>query len=108
MRMLEVEVVVRAAAVAGLRAVAVVPRGQGELVDQFRRAMTSVALNTTEGLGRVGKDRAHFMAMARGSAKEASMALSLLVALQVVPDEVAGPVEANLDRARAMLWRMAH
>ncbi len=106
--MLEVEVVAREASVAGLALVRDGARGYADLVDQFRRALVSVALNTSEGLGRHGGDRGHLLSVARGSAKEASVALALLVAMGLVPADPAGPVEAALDRVRAMLWRLAH
>ncbi|MBI5608584.1 MAG: four helix bundle protein [Deltaproteobacteria bacterium] len=106
--MLDVERVTMAAARAGLGLVAGRVAKHGDLVGQFQRAVLSQALNTTEGLGRTGKDRAHFFAIARGSSKEASVALALLEALGAVPPGAAAVVERELDRGRAMLWRMAH
>lgn len=105
--MLEVEVLATSVAARGLALVKDVPRGHGELVDQFRRAVVSVALNTTEGVGRKAGDRRQLLTIARGSAKEASVALELLAAMGVVPGDSVPPVEADLDRVRAMLWRLA-
>lgn len=105
--MLQVEKVAQDVAVRGLGLVREVPRGYGELADQFKRAVVSVALNTTEALGRKDGNRRNLLAVARGSAKEASVALALLGAVGAVAQaEVAG-VEQDLDRVRAMLWRLA-
>lgn len=105
--MLDVEKVAQAVALEGLRLVKGVQRGNGDLVDQFRRALVSVTLNTTEAMGRkAGGDRKHLLSVARGSAKEASAALALLAALEVVGPQ-AEAVEVGLDRVRAMLWRLA-
>ena len=80
------------------------PRGHADLVDQFRRAATSVALNTAEGCQRVGADRKHFLRVALGSAREASVALRLLALVGVVPVAQAAAIEAGLDEVRAMLY----
>ena len=105
--MLQVEQAAMEAARLGLAAVAKPPRGCAELADQFRRAVTSVALNTTEAVGRHGGDRTHLVSVARGSAKEASVALVLLASLGAVDTEAQQAIEVLLDRARAMLWRLA-
>lgn len=105
--MLQVERVAMEAARVGLALVGKPPRGYADLADQFRRAITSVALNTTEAVGRHGGDRRHLASVARGSAKEASVALLLLVSVGAVTPDAADGVEALLDRTRAMLWRMA-
>lgn len=106
--MLDVQRVAQTAAVAGLGLVREGKRGHGELIDQFKRALVSVALNTSEGLGRSAGDRRHLLSVARGSAKEASVALALLVAMDAVDATPALEVEAGLDRVRAMLWKLAH
>ncbi len=104
---MQVEEVAMEAARLGLAAVAKPPRGCAELADQFRRAVTSVALNTTEAVGRHGGDRRHLMSVARGSAKEASVALMLLASLGAMDPDAQQAIEVLLDRARTMLWRMA-
>ena len=105
---MDVQVVAQETVVKGLGLVKGGKRGYGELIDQFKRALVSVALNASEGLGRSKGDRTHLLSIARGSAKEASVALGLLVALGVVEGHGAQPVEAGLDRVRAMLWKLAH
>jgi len=57
------------------------------LRDQIDRASASVVLTLAEGVGRVsGPDRAHFFAMARGSALECAAVLDLLHARGAVPN----------------------
>ncbi|MBM4345293.1 MAG: four helix bundle protein [Deltaproteobacteria bacterium] len=96
----------KATQVAGLGLVAAskARRGHADTVDQFRRAVTSVALNTAEGCKRVGGDRKHLLRVAMGSASEASVALQLLVLVGVVPAAQAAVIEAGLDEVRAMLY----
>lgn len=105
--MLEVERLAKETARAGLALVVSVQRGYGDLVDQTRRALVSVALNTTEGLQRTGGDRRQLLTVARGSAAEAAVALGLLAGLGLVADEAVAPLDKDLDRIRAMLYRLA-
>ena len=104
--MLKVQQVAQETAVAGLLLVKDGVRGYSDLVDQFRRAVVSVTLNTTEGLARTGRDEQQFFRIARGSAQEASAALGLLVAIGAVQAGDAAKVESGLDQVRAMLWCM--
>ncbi|MBM4345322.1 MAG: four helix bundle protein [Deltaproteobacteria bacterium] len=96
----------KATAVAGqvLLAIQRPRRGHADLVDEFRRAAASMALNTAEGCRRVGADRRQFLRVASGSAAEASVALKLLRVVGVVPAEQAAAIEAGLDEVRAMLY----
>ena len=90
---------------------AIVPRlkqGCPKLADQFSRALTSVPLNISEGSGRQGKDRKQFFRIAYGSANEASTALHLLLGLTRSQNKDAENVLTNLDRVRAMIWRLVH
>jgi len=79
-----------------------------KLADQFSRALTSVPLNISEGSGRQGKDRNHFFRIAYGSANEASTALQLLLGLKTSQNKDAEEVLTNLDRVRAMIWRLVN
>ena len=105
--MLQVEQLARETATAGIGLVQGLPRGNGELVDQVKRALISVVLNTTEGLYRSSGDRRNLLNVARGSAAEAGAALGLLAALGLVPEGKAAELEAQLDRVRGMLFQLA-
>ena len=62
-----------------LRLAGRLPRGQGALVDQLRRAATAIPLNIAEGAGKTtDPDRARFHAIARGSAMECGALLDVL------------------------------
>jgi four helix bundle protein len=53
----------------------------GSLRDQLDRASVSIVLNIAEGAGRAtGPDKAHFFAIARGSATECAGVLDLMLA----------------------------
>ena len=105
--MLMVEGLAREVARDGIRLVAEVPRGHAELVDQVRRALTSVVLNTSEGLNRQAGDRRNLLGVARGSASEAAAGLGLMEALGLLDAGKVGDLDARLDRIRAMLFRLA-
>ena len=54
------------------------PVGSYYLIDQLKRAMSSILLNIAEGNGRTGtKDRAKFFGIARGSATEVSAIIDI-------------------------------
>lgn len=105
--MLDVEILARDCARDGIRLVMGVQRGHGELVDQIKRALTSVVLNTTEGLYRSSGDRRNLLSVARGSASEAAAGLGLLAALELVDAGTVADLDARLDRVRGMLFRLA-
>jgi four helix bundle protein len=96
------------AACSVLPALRAVPAAYRDLADQCARAVTSVGLNTGEGLGRAGRDRGYHFRVAYGSALEAGAALQMLSAVGAVPSDVAQDGLALLDRTRAMLWRLMH
>ena len=102
-----VEALAREVARDGIRLVGEVPRGNGELVDQVRRALTSVVLNTSEGLNRQAGDRRNLLGVARGSASEAAAGLGLMEALGLVDARPVAELDGKLDRIRAMLFRLA-
>ena len=84
-----------------------VHRRDRDLADQLRRAASSVVLNTAEAQGtRRGNRRLRFET-ALGSATEASSALEVAVAWGYVAADEIVEAEAQLDRARALLWRLA-
>jgi four helix bundle protein len=107
--MLMVQQLAKEAAGAGIRLVATVPRGHGELCDQVRRALVSVVLNTSEGLNRSGGDRRNLLGIARGSASEAAAGLGLMVDLGLADAAAVAELDVVLDRIRGCCsaWRSA-
>jgi four helix bundle protein len=83
-----------------------IPRGYGSLSDQLRRAGMSIPLNIAEGAGKSSaKDRAHFHAIARGSAMECGAILDVVSLLGVGSAEVAKGKQL-LERTVSMLSKM--
>jgi four helix bundle protein len=77
------------------------------LRDQIDRASASVVLTLAEGIGRVsGPDRAHFFAMARGSAFECAAVLDLLHARGSLPTAAHADSRRLLVRVVQMLTRL--
>ena len=57
-----------------------IPRGHRELRDQLTRAALSISLNIAESVGRrAPADKAHFIAIARGSAMECTAIVDVLL-----------------------------
>jgi four helix bundle protein len=74
------------------------PRGRAYLVDQLRRAATSVTLNIAEGAGEFSPgDKARFYRMARRSATECAATLDVCRAIKLVDTELVskGPAIAS-------------
>lgn len=83
-----------------------IPRGYGALADQLRRAAMSIPLNIAEAAGKSGaKDRAHFHAIARGSAMECGAILDVVSLLGVGSVEVEEGKQL-LERTVSMLSKM--
>ena len=78
-------------------------RHDPKLVDQIRRAGTSVANNLAEGSGRRGADRRHLYRIAYGSFREVRAAFDVAVALGLVD---APPASVLTDRLGAILYRL--
>ena len=79
-----------------------------DLADQLRRAVTSVVLNTAEGVGRRGRDRAARYRIATGECHELTAGLELAAALGHVPADATAPALRLADRVRALLYRLQH
>jgi four helix bundle protein len=80
--------------------------GAGDLVDQLKRASTSIALNVAEGTGKQGRDRLQYYQIARGSALESAAALTVLHRQQLLSDEEYLRGRKLCERLYAMLTRM--
>ncbi|MCO5170827.1 MAG: four helix bundle protein [Planctomycetes bacterium] len=78
------------------------------LADQGRRAAQSIALNTAEGNGRQGRDRARHFTYAYGSARELRAVLAIAEADGQVTAADLATARELLDRVLAMLWRLVH
>ena len=79
-----------------------------DLVDQLRRAATSVPLNIAEGAGRVSEaDKARHFAIARGSAMECAAIMDALAILGGLADGQHAQALDLLERVVSMLTRMA-
>ena len=63
-----------------------IPRGHRELRDQLTRASLSIPLNLAESCGRRSPaDKAHFCAIARGSAMECAAIIDVIRSLGLAP-----------------------
>ncbi|HEY4179090.1 MAG TPA: four helix bundle protein [Kofleriaceae bacterium] len=83
-------------------------RSRKSLADEIIRASESVALNISEGRSRVGLDRPDFYRRAAGSAGELTTALRIARARGLITSAEHAVVDKELDRVRAMLWRLTH
>ena len=82
-------------------------RHDPRLVDQIRRAATSVANNLAEGQARVGRDRRHLARVAYASAAEVAASLKVAVAWGFVADDDIAAALTKLDRVRSLTWGLA-
>ena len=79
-----------------------IPRGYGGLGDQLRRAGMSIPLNIAEAAGKSSaKDRAHFHAIARGSAMECGAILDVVTARSWLRGGGKGKAAARTHRVDA-------
>ena len=84
-----------------------VRRGNAQILDQLKRAATSIPLNIAEAAGRTGQaDAARAYAIARGSAMECAAALDALAILRLVKPDVHQRGIALLERIVQMLTKL--
>ena len=84
------------------------PRGNGPIADQFRRAAASVCLNTAEACGRIrDADRKRHFAIARGSAMECGAVLDVLNELKIIDPILYRNQKQRLTVIVAMLSKLA-
>jgi len=77
-----------------------------DLIDQLRRASSSVIMNFAEGCGRTTRrDRARFFAMARASASECGAGFAILEVVGLIDGETVGRAADATDHLGAMLYR---
>jgi four helix bundle protein len=83
------------------------PRGEGDRLDQIRRAALSITLNTAEGAGEYRpKEKARFYRMARRSTTEAAAVLDSLVDAGRLREEDIEPARQLLHRLAGALTRL--
>ncbi len=83
------------------------PRGTGYLIDQLRRAASSVVLNISEGNGRTQpKERMRFFAIARASATETSAIIDIADALDYIDNQTYEDVQDKLLQIVKMLYKL--
>lgn len=84
-----------------------IPRGHRDLRSQLSRAAASVALNLAEGAGRrASADKAHFYAIARGSAMECAAVVDLVRSLELAPASQCKQAQGLLVRVVQMLSKL--
>jgi len=84
-----------------------VPRGYGDLMDQFKRALSSAILNLAEGNGRKSaKERARFFDISLASIAETSAAIDIMQAFKLISTPDGDEVRAELKSAYAMIFRL--
>lgn len=83
------------------------PKGQGDMSSQLKRAALSVPLNIGEGSGRrqVG-DRSRHYSIARGSAMECSAVLDVMKTLEIGEQDRIAEGQDILVRIVSMLTKM--
>ena len=82
-------------------------RGQRGLRDQLTRAALSIPLNIAESAGRVAPaEKAHFFAIARGSAMECAAIVDVLVSGGIAPIGLCREARVLLIRVTQMLTKL--
>jgi four helix bundle protein len=82
-------------------------RGHGSLRDQLDRASISIALNIAEGAGRFSpRDKAHFYAIARGSATECAAIVDAISSRGLSSTSLSRQARGLLVRVVQMLSRL--
>ena len=80
------------------------PRGNGYLVDQIRRASSSVVFNLAEGNGKQGKkERKRFFRMAKASVCEMAAIYDVAHSLDLVDIAEKNIMQDKLDHLAALL-----
>jgi len=84
-----------------------VPRGHRELRDQLTRAGLSIPLNIAESAGRSAPaDKAHFIAIARGSAMECAAIIDVLLSSGITAIGLCRAARVLLIRVVQMLTKL--
>ena len=81
------------------------PKGNGDLIDQLRRAMTSSVLNLAEGNGKraSSKERRRFFEISMASIAEVGAALDLAFALGLIEAGECNGFKSRLKLAQVLI-----
>ena len=83
------------------------PKGEGYLIDQLKRALASSILNLAEGNGRYStKERNRFFDFSLGSIKESMSAIDIAVAYRYIDYGYAQKILSDLNHAYYMIRKL--
>ena len=83
------------------------PRGTAYLIDQLRRAVSSILLNIAEGNGRrLPKDRMRFFSIARASATETASIMDVAEALRYIDHQTHEYLQDQLLQIVKILYKL--
>ena len=83
------------------------PNGNSDIINQLRRAATSISLNIAEGAGKTGvSDKKRYYSIARGSTLECAAIFDLLKACNLVDENVLKNPTDLLSSLAAMLSKL--
>ena len=81
-----------------------VPRGEGYIIDQLKRALSSAILNLAEGNGRASlRERARFFDISMASISECMACLDILEAYHLASVSALCDLRSNLKMSYAMI-----
>ena len=84
------------------------PRGEGYLVDQFKRALSSAILNLSEGNGRIyAKERCRFFNISTASIAECMSCLDILLSFGYISEVLHSELCGNFKLSYAMIRKLA-
>ena len=87
--------------------IASLPRGEGYLVDQLKRALASAILNLAEGNGRYSiKERNRFFNISLGSISESYSAVEIASAYRYISSNFSEVLLGNLNKAYNMVRKL--
>ena len=83
------------------------PKGNADIIDQLKRASTSIPFNIAEGAGKNSSaDTARYFAIARGSALECGAILDVCCLLKIAENEEVNVAKGHLFEIVSMLSKM--
>jgi four helix bundle protein len=89
------------------RSIPKLPRGYSALIDQWRRAATSVSLNIAEAVGKTSDaDRSNRYAIARGEAMECGAIIDVVRLVGTIPESELADAKQLLVRVVGMLTKL--